>query len=411
VAFLPLPIVLFVLPRAARRLSQATRRQRRKQGSSAARAAESLRQIRLVKAYTAEERVTQEFSRDSSSGESAAVQAARISAQMERNTDIVTGIGLALVLFFGAHRVLTHAITVGDLVVFLSYARSFYRPVGNVSNSAVRMGRVSAAAERMLQVLQTPPEDRSTGRPAPSFRGQISFDGVRYTYPEGAEALAGVSFEVPAGALAALVGPNGAGKSTILSILLRLITPDEGEVRIDGEPINALKLSSYRSRFAYVPQPVELFSGTLRENILYGRLDATEDQVRAAAEEALLDDVVDRLPGGFDAPLGEGGETLSGGEARRLMLARAAVRDARVLLLDEPLAGLDPEAREVVARALRQIGAGRTTIVVSHEAVSDIDPDAVVALDAGRLVEATERPLEEAGTHNAMGSGKQILAG
>jgi ATP-binding cassette, subfamily B, bacterial len=244
-----------------------------------------------------------------------------------------------------------------------------------------------------LQVLQMTPEDPKAGRPAPMFRGEITFDRVRYAYPDGPQALNDVSFVVPAGALVALVGPNGAGKSTILGILLRLVEPNAGEVRIDGEAIAEFRIAAYRSRFAYVPQPVQLFSGTLRENILFGRLDATQGQIEEAARKTLLDDVVDRLPGGFDARLGEGGETLSGGEARRLMLARAAVRDARVLLLDEPLTGLDPSAREMVARALRQIAAGRTTIVVSHDAVADLDPDVTIRLDAGRLVETMERPF------------------
>ena len=396
VAFIPLPVVLIVLPRASRRLRQATRRQRKRQGSAAAMAAESLRHIRVVKAYTAEDRTTEDFSKESRAGETAGVRAARISAEMERNTDILTGVGLALVLLFGAQRVVSHAITIGDLVVFLAYARSFYRPIGNVSDTAVRMGRVSAAAERMLQVLQMTPEDPSEGRSAPQFSGEVAFDRVSYAYPEGAQALRDVSFTLPPGSLAMLVGPNGSGKSTILSILLRLIRPDEGEVRIDGDPIAEFKVNSYRSRFAYVPQAIQLFSGTLKENIQYGRLDASDEEIEEAARKALLDDVVDRLPGGFEAALGEGGETLSGGEARRLMLARAAIRDARVLILDEPLTGLDPDATGTVAAALRQIAAGRTTIVVSHEAVSEFSPDVLVHLNAGRVVDVTHPHVDEA---------------
>ena len=389
VAFIPLPVVLFVMPRMARRLRQATRRQRKRQGSAAALAAESLRHIRVVKAYTAEDRATEEFSRESRAGETAGVRAARISAEMERNTDILTGVGLALVLLFGAQRVVSHAITIGDLVVFLSYARSFYRPIGNVSDTAVRMGRVSAAAERMLEVLHMTPEDPSEGRPAPRFSGGVAFDRVSFAYPQGSQALRDVSFTVPPGSLAMLVGPNGSGKSTILSILLRLIRPDDGKVRIDGDPISEFQVNSYRSRFAYVPQEIQLFSGTLKENILYGRLEGSDEEVEDAAHKALLDDVVGRLPDGLDATLGEGGETLSGGEARRLMLARAAIRDARVLILDEPLTGLDPEATGTVAAALRQVSAGRTTIVVSHEAVSEFNPDLVIHLDAGRVTDVT----------------------
>ncbi|HEX2088313.1 MAG TPA: ABC transporter ATP-binding protein [Actinomycetota bacterium] len=399
VAFLPLPGIAVALPRSSRKLKEATRKQRRKQGQAAARAAESLRQIHLVKAYAAEGRATEEFARDSRAGERAGVQAARIAAEMDRVTNILTGLGLAVVLVVGARRAFVGAVTVGDLVIFLTYVRRLYRPLATVSEAGVRTGRATAGAERLLEVLREPPEDTSVGLAAPQFEGTIQFENVHFTYEGGAHALNGASFAVPAGAVAVLTGPNGAGKSTVLSLLLRLVEPTNGEVLIDGEPIQQFQLSSYRLRFAYVPQQVQLFGATVRENILYGRPDANEDQLREAARIALLDDVVARLPNGYDALLGEGGETLSGGEARRLMIARAALRDARVLLLDEPLAGLDPEAREVVARAVKQVAAGRTTVVVSHEAVADFDPDVVLRLEEGRLADRAERPLADMASH------------
>ena len=405
VALLPIPVIAFALPRASRRLKKATRQQRRNQGRAAAWAAESLRQIRLIKAYAAEGRISEQFSRDARSGERAGVRAARISAEMERSTDILTGVGLALVLLVGAMRAAAGALTVGDLVIFLTYARSFYRPLSNVSDAGVRMGRVSAAAERLLELFRAAPEDQDSGRPAPQFAGEVAFGDVRYIYEGGPKALKGVTFVVPPASLAMLIGPNGAGKSTILSLLLRLIDPTDGEIRIDGEDVQSFQLQSYRERFAYVPQGIQLFGATLRENIAYGRPDATEDAVREAARLALLDQVVDRTPGGFDGMLGEGGETLSGGEARRLMLARAAIRDARILLLDEPLTGLDASARETVVQAIRQIASGRTTIVVTHEAMSDFDPDVVIALENGRVAEATGVPDRRVDA-GVIGSGK-----
>ncbi|MDP8955759.1 MAG: ABC transporter ATP-binding protein/permease [Actinomycetota bacterium] len=395
VALLPLPGIVIALPRSSRRLKEATRKQRRRQGQAAARAAESLRQIRLVKAYAAEGRATEKFARDSRAGERAGVQAARIAAEMDRVTNILTGLGLAVVLLVGARRAFVGAVTVGDLVVFLTYVRRLYQPLATVSEAGVKTGRATAGAERLLEVLREQPENSSAGRAAPAFSGDIAFEDVHFTYPRGAQALKGASFTVPAGAVAVLTGPNGAGKSTVVSLLLRLIDPTEGHVLIDGERVQEFQLTSYRRRFAYVPQQVQLFGATLRENILYGRPDATEAEVHEAARIALLDEVVARLPNGYNSMLGEGGETLSGGEARRLTIARAALRDARVLLLDEPLAGLDPAARELVARAIRQVAAGRTTIVVSHEAVEDFDADLVLRLEDGRLAEPVEPPLED----------------
>ena len=395
VALLPLPGIAIALPRSSRKLKEATRKQRRRQGKVAARAAESLRQIRLVKAYAAETRATEEFARDSRAGEKAGAQAARIAAEMGRVTNILTGLGLAAVLLVGARRAFVGALTVGDLVIFLTYVRRLYRPLATVSEAGVRTGRATAGAERLLEVLREQPEDSSAGQPAPAFAGEIRCESVHFTYPRGAEALKGLSLSVPAGAIAVLTGPNGAGKSTVVSLLLRLIEPTSGDVLIDGQRVQEFQLSSYRLRFAYVPQQVQLFGASVRENILYGRPDANEGQMREAARLALLDEVVARLPNGYDTMLGEGGETLSGGEARRLMIARAALRDARVLLLDEPLAGLDPAARGVVAQAIRQVAAGRTTIVVSHEAVADFDPDVVLRLEGGRLAEPVEPSLED----------------
>ena len=396
-AVLPLPFVGIFLRRSARKLKEATRKQRRKQGHIAARAAESLQQIHLVKAYAAEGREIKEFSRQSRAGEEAGVRAAGISGRMERTTNILTGFGLALVLLVGARRALAGAASVGDLIVILTYVRALYQPLGAMSGAGVRMGRASAAMDRILEVLHTPPEDRSSGRPAPVFAGEIEFVGVRFSYPGGVEALKGVSCQIPAGALALLTGPNGAGKSTAVALLLRLLEPDQGEILIDGEGIDSFRLDSYRRRFAFVPQPIQLFGATLRENILYGRPDASEEEMLRAARTALLDEVAARLPGGYDAMLGEGGGTLSGGEARRLMLARAALRDARILLLDEPLVGLDAEARDEVARATRQVAAGRTTIVITHDAVSEFGADTVLQLDAGHLATAPRavEPPEE----------------
>jgi ATP-binding cassette subfamily B protein len=178
---------------------------------------------------------------------------------------------------------------------------------------------------------------------------------------------------------------------------LRLLGPDSGEVLLDDAPIQWYRLSSYRDRFAYVPQDIQLFGATVRENVLYGRPDASSQEIEEAARLALLDEVVERLPDGYDTVLGEAGATLSGGEARRLMLARAALRHARILLLDEPMAGLDPQARPVVARAIRQMAAGRTTLVVTHEPVEEVDPDLVVHLEDGEIRSVEERRAALAG--------------
>ena len=393
VAMAPVPFLALSVARRSRELKQVTRKQRRREGDAAAFAAESLRQIRVVKAYAGENKATERFARDARSGEKAGVRAAHLAGRMARLTEALTGAGVALVLLVGGRRVLSGALSPGDLLVFISYTRSLYKPVRKISNEGGRMSKATACAERLLEVLRVEPEPAGCGRRAPRFCGELIVRGVRYRYAGGREALRGISFDVGPGELAVLAGHNGSGKSTLLGVLLRLFEPDGGMVLMDGQPIGAFDLGSYRAQLAFVPQEPQLFGATIRENILYGRPDADDADVEAAARAAFFDAVVARLPDGYETVLGENGASLSGGEARRLMLARAALRDARVLLLDEPLAGLDPEARPVVAQAIRRIGTGRTTVVVSHGHEAELDPDVVVRLADGR-VQAVERRHE-----------------
>ena len=385
VALAPLPLLWLELIRLGRSLRDVVGDQFSREGRTASYAGETLRNIALVKAYVAEDSSTERFATESQEGERAGTVAAGVSARMGLVTQILTGAGLAAVLFVGALQVLSGTLSPGTLVVVVAYARALYKPVRKAPGEGKRLSRAMASAGRLLEVFRIAPEEFGTGRRAPQFRGDLSLRGVRFKYPDGVQALRGISLEIPAGALVIVQGPNGSGKSTLLSLLLRLFKPNNGEVLIDGERVDTFELESYRSRFAYVPQHVQLFGATVRENIAYGNPEATDAQVEEAATVTLLDEVVQRLPEGYDTVLGENGTTLSGGEARRLMLARAAVRDASVVLLDEPLGGLDPEARETVAEAIRQFASNRTTLVVSHGPATELRPDAVVRLRNGKV--------------------------
>jgi ATP-binding cassette, subfamily B, bacterial len=385
-ALLPLPALAFGLGRSSSRLRAATKKQRRREGDAAAFAVESLRQIHLVKAYAQEGDAARTFSEQVGAGERAGVKAARIAAQMGRLTESMTGIGLALVIFVGARRVLDGALTPGDLLVATSYARTLYKPLRRMSREGGRLAKASAGAERVLDVLRRQQEPAGLGLEVDRLDGEIVFCGVRYRYAGGKEALRGMTFELEPGTLAVLAGPNGSGKSTTLALLLRLYGRSSGYILLDGQPIEVYELRSLRRCFAYVPQGLQLFGGTVRENILYGRPDATDAEVEAAARAALFHDVVLSLPERYDTVLGEGGVGLSGGQARRLMLARAALRDASIVVLDEPLAGLDPESRALVSAAVRSIAAGRTTLVVSHGPSHELLPDVVLHLADGAVV-------------------------
>lgn len=384
VALAPLPFLFVGLRRSSTELTKVSRKQRRKEGSVAAMASESLRQIEVVKAYAAEDRTARAFTKQARSSERAGLRAIRIAAGMNRTSEIATGIGLALVLYLGAMKVLDGVLDPGVLIVLVSYARSLYKPVRKLSREGVRLSKATACAGRLLEVLQEPVESSNEGRSVERLRGEIELEGVTKDYEDGTEALRGVDAHVPAGSLALVSGPNGAGKSTLVSLLLRLLEPTSGTVRVDGVPIGEWKLEDYRGRVAYVPQDLLLFGGTVRENLRFARPEASDEDVEEAAAMALADDFIRDFPEGYETELGEAGARLSGGQARRLMLARAALRDADILLLDEPLAGLDPEARALVARGIRGIAAGRTTIVVSHGSASELDPDVHLRFDAGR---------------------------
>lgn len=371
--------------RSARELRKAVRRQRKNQGASAAMAAESLAQIRVIKAYGAEDLAIHTFDSSSEREEGEGFQAAAIAAGIERRMEVISGLGSGLVLLVGGLRALSGAITVGDLVVLVSYAKSLFKPLRKVSAEMTRLAKASAVTERVLEVLDIEPEDHTAGVEPGRFAGEIRFSGVSFSYPGGRTVLDETDFVVPPGWLVAVTGANGHGKSTTLSLILRLFEPDSGVVMIDGRPVGDFRLDGYRRRMAYVPQDLRLFSGSIADNIRFGNPDATEDEVMAAIDAAHFTEVLDRMSDGLDTQLAEGGSTLSGGEARRLMLARAAVRDADVLLLDEPFAGLDPAARPAVARSIRGISAGRTTLVVAHGDLDELEPDMVVELADGKL--------------------------
>lgn len=382
VAVLPMPLLAVDMRRTSSKVRSASSRSRRKEGAIAAEAAESLRNIGLVKAFAAEERATDRFRDTARRAEKATMAAARHTAGMSRRTESLTGAGVALVLLVGALRVRSGLLTPGELVLAVSYTRSLYKPLRKITGEGARLGRAMACAGRVQDILGLPAESDG-GNPAPRLDGEIELRGVHHRYPDGRASLNGIDLRIPGGGLVAITGENGTGKSTLLSLLTRLHRPAAGSISIGGAPIEEMSLASYRKRIAVVPQQLALFSGTIRENIAFGDPDASGAEVLAAAEAALLLPVLARLPDGLDTPLTESGGSLSGGEARRVMLARAAVRDADLILLDEPLVGLDPDARTSVIAAIRNISRDRTALVVHHGDLDELAPD--VHVDLSRI--------------------------
>jgi ATP-binding cassette, subfamily B, bacterial len=388
IALAVVPLLALATVRFGARLRAAVRETRRREGETASVAAESLASVALVQAFAREEYAAEIFASRNRKSLKAGLKSTRLEAGLQRVVEVVTGLGTAAVLAFGAREVLQGRLTGGDLFVVVAYVRSFYRPLRQAVRSLARVAKASACGERILEVLAREPEIRDLpgAEPAPRLRGEIRFEGVSLVYPNGRRALDAIQLAVAAGEKVAIVGPSGSGKSSLVSLIPRLREPSEGVVRVDGRDLRQLTLESLRSQVTLVLQESVLFGMTVRENLLFGRPEATPEEMLAAARRAGAHGFVGRLPHGFETRLGERGATLSGGERQRLALARAALRDAPIVVLDEPFTGLDAATEEAVSRDLLALFEGRTLLLIAHRFAGLPAFDRVVVLDGGRLV-------------------------
>jgi ATP-binding cassette subfamily B protein len=307
---------------------------------------------------------------------------------LERKTDVLVGIATGLVLFFGAHRVLSGALTPGELTVFLTYLKTAFKPLRDIAKYTGRIAKASASGERIVDVLDERIEltDDAWARPASRFLGYVKFEDVHLCYRPGHPVLRGLNLSVKAGQRVAVVGPSGAGKSSLVALLSRLRDPDEGRVLIDGHDLRDLTLASVRSQVAIVLQESVLFAESIRENIALGSAEpVTDAQVEAAARLAGAHDFILALPEGYDTVVGERGSTLSGGQRQRIAIARAAIRDAPIVILDEAMTGLDAETETEVLAALSRLTEGRTTFVITHDLEAARDADLVFWVEQGRV--------------------------
>ena len=383
-----LPLFWLRAVRLSRRIHAASRVQRRREGALAATAAESIGAIRVVQALSLEGRFAEEFQGQNARSLRDGVQARRLSAGLERSVDVLAALATALVLWFGAGMALRGTLSPGELVVFLSYLKSAFKPLKDFAKYTARLAKAVAAGERVLAILDETPEicDRPDAGPAPRLRGALEFDGVHFAYEPGHPVLAGVSLALRPGETLAVVGPSGAGKSTLLSLLLRLIDPAAGSVRLDGTDLRRYTLASLRAQVGTVLQDNLLFGASVRENLALGRAGASDTEIEAAARLANAHGFISALPDGYDTVVGERGATLSAGQRQRIAIARAALRDARLLLLDEPTTGLDEENRWIVAQALERLAEGRTTLLVTHDLPLAARAHRVAYLEGGQVL-------------------------
>ncbi|MGZ0204070.1 ABC transporter ATP-binding protein [Streptomyces sp. RM1] len=374
----------------ARLSKEASRETRRRGGSLSAIAEEVLGNVALVQAYNRQGWEAHRFEREGSGRLRAVLASTRIRAVYAPIVEVIEVAGVLAVLGLGTWQLAQGRLTLGGLLVFLALIGKMYGPVRGLSGLATTFYTAAASAERIIELLDQRPQvtERADARPLGRAHGSVEFDRVWFRYPGSTPwALADVSFRVAPGETLALVGASGAGKSTVARLQLRFYDPDRGAVRLDGTDLRELRLADVRESVAVVLQETLVFHGTVRENIAYGRPGASEAQIVAAARAADAHEFVERLPDGYDTLVGQRGRTLSGGQCQRLAIARAMIRDAPVLLLDEPTTGLDAGSGRRIMEPLRRLMAGRTTVVISHNLLTVRDATRIVVLDGGRVVE------------------------
>lgn len=382
-----LPALWLVTRRFGALIKGAARKQRRKEGKIAVVMTEGISAINVVKGFAREAYEEERFSRQNASSAEAGVRATRLAAHMDRITQVLLALGTAVVLWYGVTRVRAGAISPGDLLVFTAYLASLYKPVRKMAAMTARVAKASASGERLLEILELVPEvtDAPNAEAAPRLRGEIEFADIRFAYADGAPVLQGASLSISPGETVALVGESGAGKSSLAKLLMRFYDPAVGEVRIDGRDIREFTIDSLRGNIAVVLQETVLFAATVSENIAYGRDGATEEEIVAAARAAGADGFIRALPLGYHTVLGERGETLSGGQRQRVAIARAMLRDAPILILDEPLTGLDRATAKSLVAELKQAAQGRATLLIAHDPLSLELADRICRLEAGRI--------------------------
>jgi ATP-binding cassette subfamily B protein len=396
---LVVPAVIVPIVVMGRRLRALSRETQEWIAASSGFASETLLAVQTVQAFTHEGASRGQFAEITEKSFEAARRRIATRAAMTVVVIFLVFAGIVGVLWIGAHDVRTGAMTPGELVQFVIYAIMVAGAVGALSEIWGEIQRAAGATERLVEILRTEDTVQDPPDPLPlpvPVRGEIRFDAVHFAYPTrpGQKALDGVTLHVRPGETVALVGPSGAGKSTILQLILRFYDPDSGAVRLDGIDLRRLNRSAFRAHIALVPQDPVIFATSARENIRFGRPDATDAEVEAAARAAAAHEFIAALPQGYDTVVGERGMMLSGGQKQRIAIARAILRDAPVLILDEATSALDAESERAVQLAVERLARGRTTIVVAHRLATVKKADRILVFDGGRIVAS--------GTHDAL---------
>jgi ATP-binding cassette, subfamily B, bacterial MsbA len=389
IVFVVAPVVSLVSRHFGRIVRRLARQIQDRLADTTAIAEETLSAVRVVKAFAREPYEVERYGSAVEELFGAARKRALISAAFWSGVGLLFLVALVAIFWTGGTEVLAGRLTAGDLVAFIFYAMTIAQSVGSLAQLYTAYNTVAGASERLFDLLDMQPEIESAPGAPPIRRvaGHVRFEDVTFGYDPERPVLRDVSFEAEPGQTVALVGPSGAGKTTLMHLLPRFYDPDRGRIFLDGQDVRTVDVASLRARFGLVAQDVQLFGTTVAENIRYGRLDATEAEIRAAAEAANALDFIEALPLGFSTPVGERGVKLSGGQRQRLSIARAILTNPRLLLLDEATSALDAESEALVQEAFGRLLAGRTAFVIAHRLATVRHADRILVLEAGRIVE------------------------
>jgi ATP-binding cassette subfamily B protein/subfamily B ATP-binding cassette protein MsbA len=404
---IPAGVVIYLLTRHYRvRSREVTRQARRQEGQVNAMLAETLSANKLVQAFGQEAREERRLQRETAAGLDFGLRASEFQARVQPLVTLTTALATAGVLLLGATLTMKRVITVGSLVLVLAYTRGIFNSMRQLAKLSAQTQKVAVAAERVSETFDRAPAISEPAHPKtlPPPPLGVTFDEVSFGYVEGRPVIQGLSLEVPAGATVALVGPTGAGKSSLASLVPRFYDVWEGRVMVGGVDVRDLSLTDLRSRVTMVLQEALLLRDTVYNNISYGREEATPEQVLAAAEAAGVSSFVDQLEDGFATLISERGTTLSGGQKQCVAIARALLRDAPIVIMDEPTSSLDSLTEKSVISGLKELMAGRTAIVIAHRFSTIQTADLVAVMDGGRLVEfgPPQRLLLNKGLYRAM---------
>ncbi len=388
ISLIVLPALALVSFHFSGNIRQASKKARANEGRIAATASEAIRAIRVIQAYARAEYHDKQFADQNSRNMKFSLRSKRLEANMTRAVDLISAVGICGVLGLGAYRAKLGAISPGDLLVFMTYLRGFYRPLRRLARVMARLSKVAACSERVMEVLSV--KEAIPAKPnafvPDRLRGEVSFSEVSFKYKEGRPAVKDLSFAVEPGKLIGIAGPSGAGKSTLLHLLLRIYDPKKGNILIDCRDIREYDVEAYRERCAVVlPEPI-LFNTTVAENIAYGRPGATLAEIEEAAKNAHAQEFILALPNGYQTEISETGTTLSSGQQQRIAMARALIKDFDILLVDEPFARLDAVSIEDIKQALFRLRRKCTTFFVTHDLHDLVEADMIFVLMRGGLI-------------------------